>query len=95
MTEEFQARIFEPRSAKGAIRVRTAPGKGTTLNVLLPAKLSVAKDLPSLNSPLFNSIPPTILVIVDEDIVRRAATAALERRGYFVPEFLANRRAYA
>ncbi|HUO28248.1 MAG TPA: PAS domain S-box protein [Bryobacteraceae bacterium] len=72
------------RGHKGAIRVSSAPGRGTTFQVLLPASTRLATRLPSpaANKDLRGS--GTILVADDEPIVRRAAKAALEKQGYFV-----------
>jgi CheY-like chemotaxis protein len=72
------------RTARGAIRVRSAAGQGTTFRVLLPAKSSAAPpEKPSVEHS--NSFATgTILVVDDEEIVRRTAKVALERRGFTV-----------
>ena len=72
------------RGHKGAIRLSSAPGQGTTFQVLLPAttRLATRGLSPAGNRDLRGS--GTILVADDEPIVRRAAKAALERQGYGV-----------
>jgi CheY-like chemotaxis protein len=72
------------RAAKGTIRVRSAIGHGTTFRVLLPAKMSSADLVAVINPPTRGSTAGTILVVDDEEIVRRAACAALDRGGYTV-----------
>ena len=71
------------RAAKGAIRVQSAPGEGTTFRVLLPAKATASTSEASV-APKAQPIVGTILVVDDEDVVRRTATLALERGGYQV-----------
>jgi CheY-like chemotaxis protein len=73
------------RSHKGIINVISAPGEGSTFQVLFPAleadvakRGSVAGEAPEV------SAKPTILVVDDEEIVRRTAKATLHRYGYAV-----------
>jgi len=72
------------RGHKGAIKVYSTPGQGTTFKVLFPAgEHAAAKALPaSARTDLRGT--GTILVADDEDIVRRTANSALERQGYRV-----------
>lgn len=72
------------RGHKGALKVYSTPGKGTTFKVLLPpteeeslreAGAAPQKDL---------SGSGIILVVDDEDLVGRTAKAALQRYGYTV-----------
>ncbi len=67
---------------KGAIRVYSLPGKGSTFKVLFPA-------LSDTNAPPFE--PPlhlsegrdkTVLIVDDEESVRSVARNTLQRRGY-------------
>ena len=69
---------------KGALKVYSTPGKGTTFKVLFPA---VAEELPAeaveILAPDLQGAG-TILVVDDEEVVRGAASNALERYGYRV-----------
>jgi PAS domain S-box-containing protein len=73
------------RGHKGAIKVYSTPGVGTTFRVLLPASASAqavtthqAGVMPELNGS------GTVLVVDDEPVVRSTAKIALERVGYRV-----------
>jgi DNA-binding NtrC family response regulator len=77
------------RGLHGAIQIRSAPGKGTMVRILLPA---VAKGSPPHDS---DSLPAgitaggkegsrTILLVDDEFKIRRLARTMLERLGYRV-----------
>lgn len=72
------------RGHKGALKVYSAPGRGTTFKVILPVtdegapQHTPAKDAVSLQGS------GLVLVIDDEDIVRRTTRATLERYGYTV-----------
>ena len=59
---------------KGAVRVRSKPGQGSTFRALFPA------------SPPRPAAPParTVLVVDDEQMVARVAQLTLERAGYRV-----------
>jgi CheY-like chemotaxis protein len=71
------------RSHRGTISVTTAPGRGTTFTVVLPA---------AVGDRLQASVPPetelrgygNILVVDDEELVRNMARFTLERYGYTV-----------
>jgi CheY-like chemotaxis protein len=71
------------RGHKGALRVYTRPGKGTTFKVLFPANeaagMREASDMKS--APAKDQL---VLVIDDEEIIRRTAKSMLERHGYTV-----------
>jgi PAS domain S-box-containing protein len=71
------------RGHHGALRVHSAPGKGTTFVVLLPAKPRPAQSQPP-KAPADLTGSGTILVADDEDFVRSIARHALERCGYRV-----------
>jgi len=72
------------RGHRGAVRVYSIPGKGTTFKVLLPAAEGVPSPsvVEDRQADLMGS--GTILVIDDEPAVRQMATAALESYGYTV-----------
>jgi PAS domain S-box-containing protein len=73
------------RGHKGAIRVYSAPEKGSTFKILLPAAEAVAR-VPERRTgeSRVEAGTGTILVADDEEVVRRTAKAALERYGYTV-----------
>ena len=68
---------------RGAIRVYSSPGRGSTFKVLFPA-------LSDANGPKFFELPldlsegrdKTVLVVDDEEAVRSVARNTLQRRGY-------------
>jgi signal transduction histidine kinase/ActR/RegA family two-component response regulator len=71
------------RGHKGGLRVRSSPGEGSTFTVFIPqAKTHVTK--PVLESAAAPSVRGTILIIDDEEIVRRTARSSLERQGFSV-----------
>jgi CheY-like chemotaxis protein len=71
------------RGHKGSIRVYSTPGQGTTFKVLIPAAAEkVAKRRSESQKDLRGF--GTVLVVDDEEIVRKTAKTALERYGYEV-----------
>ena len=73
----------------GAINLLSRPGKGTTIQVLLPCiprGTHQNKDL--LPVPVAQSTPQsaTVLVVEDEELLRAAVTKALRKRGFVVIE---------
>jgi signal transduction histidine kinase len=73
------------RGHKGAVKVYSAPGQGTTFKLLFPASGPQARNTASAtpeHSLLTGS--GTVLIVDDEEIVRRTAQATLERFGYKV-----------
>jgi PAS domain S-box-containing protein len=72
------------RGHKGALKVYSVPGKGSTFKVILPAGEGVVQQ-PAVEQPeasLHGS--GVVLIIDDEDVVRRTTKATLERYGYDV-----------
>ncbi len=70
-------------SHKGAILVKSAPGRGTTFRVHFPAAPSAVpadeSDLPAVDE---HPATGTVLIVDDEPMVRAVARRALERAGF-------------
>jgi signal transduction histidine kinase len=78
------------RGHKGAIGVESAEGLGSTFTVMLPAA-GAAFAPPTVESThqaqtVQQNSPGAILIIDDEDVVRRTARATLEHFGYTIFE---------
>jgi CheY-like chemotaxis protein len=71
------------RGHRGAIRVWSAPGEGTTFEVLLPAADQPALVEGPQHAPC-QGRGETVLVIDDEEIVRTVAAAVLANNGFRV-----------
>jgi CheY-like chemotaxis protein len=72
------------RSHKGAIRITSARGQGTTFRVLLP---SSAARVAGVQAPAAVDAPPVnarVLVVDDEESVRAIAQESLRRAGFAV-----------
>jgi PAS domain S-box-containing protein len=72
------------RGHHGAIKVYSQPGKGSTFKVLLPARRHASVTIPSSTTQMNIDGKGTVLVVDDEEIVRRTAKTALQRYGYSV-----------
>ena len=72
----------------GAIKVMSAPGKGTSFQILLPCKGTTAKQSPPRAALRETALTRagTILVVEDEDILRSAVSKMLRNRGYSIFE---------
>jgi two-component system, cell cycle sensor histidine kinase and response regulator CckA len=71
------------RSHKAEIRVDSSIGEGTTFQVFFPAAMGAAPRRRQ-ETPALKKGSGTVLVVDDEEIVRRIATLALQRSGYTV-----------
>jgi PAS domain S-box-containing protein len=76
------------KQSDGEIRVRSAPGRGTTVEIFLPW-VDDSEDLPATAAPgpdAEHRGSETILLVEDEELVRRMTRRALESCGYRVVE---------
>ena len=72
------------RGHNGRIDVNSVPGKGTRIEVLFPAAIQFVAAPVAADVPPASNRTGTILVVDDEDVVRRLASVTLERHGYRV-----------
>jgi two-component system, cell cycle sensor histidine kinase and response regulator CckA len=76
------------RSHKGAIRVSSTPGRGTTFELLFPISESVVAEVPAERSAARVASPDAgrraVLVVDDEQIIRNFFRSALETHGFQV-----------
>ena len=71
------------RSHKGALSVSSLPGAGSTFRVLFPA-VSAEIIVPDEPAEARLKVCGTVLVVDDEDVVRRTVKIALESKGFEV-----------
>jgi signal transduction histidine kinase/CheY-like chemotaxis protein len=73
------------RGHKGAIKIYSEPGRGTSFKLLFPASEHAAESMPGSAStaPAWKS-QGTVLVADDEDTIRALARRILERAGFTV-----------
>jgi len=73
------------RQSGGTLDVQSAPGRGTTIAIWLP-RVSDDAELPLTGRmrPLDEPLVQTVLVVEDEESVRRLVRVVLEREGYRV-----------
>jgi signal transduction histidine kinase/CheY-like chemotaxis protein len=74
------------RQSEGYVSVETAPGRGTTLKIYLPAIKSASDVTPAPVAVRSARGTETILLVEDQTEVRAVARAALMRHGYRVLE---------
>ncbi len=72
------------RAHKGALKVYSTPGEGTTFKVLFPATDQIRPAATPKATPAFKRSTESILVVDDEVFVRLGAKSILERYGYTV-----------
>ena len=75
------------RQCGGYISVLSTPGRGTSIELLLPRARAGAGAKPATPTSVSDHGTPgreTVLVVEDEDAVRRFAVEALRRQGYHV-----------
>jgi nitrogen-specific signal transduction histidine kinase/CheY-like chemotaxis protein len=72
------------RTQKGAIRVYSTPGRGSSFQILFPAVAAQTADGGPRIPPTEIPAGGTILFIDDEEALRRLAQSALERNGWHV-----------
>jgi two-component system cell cycle sensor histidine kinase/response regulator CckA len=71
------------RGHRGALKVYSNPGQGTTFKVYLPVTKGQVVSKPQA-APLDFRGSATVLVVDDEEVVQKLASATLERYGYRV-----------
>jgi CheY-like chemotaxis protein len=78
------------RKVAGAIHFTSEPGRGTTVQILLPCAEAAAESITEPTSATGELAPPvqrfTVLVVEDEDPLRRAVAKMLRKTGYEVLE---------
>ena len=73
------------RTLHGAIRVVSAPGAGSTFQILLPSAEQAVEENPNIMSSVEEALPfrqKTVLVVEDEDFLRQAITTILRKAGF-------------
>lgn len=81
------------RSAGGDVRIASEPGLGTTVEVLLPHVRDAAVKPAPVMPPALRGGDETVLVVEDNDDVRRLTIRTLQQAGYRVLEAAGGQRA--
>jgi CheY-like chemotaxis protein len=71
------------RGHKGSLKVFSEPGRGTTFQIFLPATQAKTTEAP-VREITSGRGKGTVLVVDDEEVVRRTAQSVLERAGFHV-----------
>jgi CheY-like chemotaxis protein len=73
----------------GAIRVRSAPGEGATFEILLPlvSEPTETTAKSSAAAPMLSGVGMKVLLVDDEEPVRRFVSLALGRAGFVVESY--------
>jgi two-component system cell cycle sensor histidine kinase/response regulator CckA len=79
------------KQSRGYVWVQSAPGQGSTFSVYLPRAAEAAPTLDESTHPARHG--DVVLLVEDEDVVRRVARRALELHGYRVIEAAGGARA--
>jgi len=80
----------------GGVYLDTAPGRGTTVRIYLPATRAVAEaGSPEIQPPAVDRGTEVLLLVEDNEAVRSLAAKALQRRGYTVHEARSGEEALA
>src|SRR5256885_2709983 len=66
------------RGHKGALKVFSSPGQGTTFRVLIPVTTQVQQKAVAAISRINLNGKGTVLIVDDEPIVRKTAKSSLE-----------------
>ena len=76
------------RQSGGAVRIESAPGRGTTVRLLLPLRAGAAAAGEGATNPPppATGVSGTVLLVDDEDVVRGPAAERLRELGHAVAE---------
>lgn len=74
------------RQSRGMVNVYSEPGQGTTFRIYLPRVLETARETKTPVQPAARGGSETILVVEDDDLVRRFACEQLGALGYRIIE---------